>query len=123
MLCHSSEFAITLRLYLLDNAEELMIYRPAKQKASKVFVCPSYPTCDYKAVSMKDVFRHARSKKHRYELEDTPFRCEEQGCKSATSGFPRRDNWLRHMSTVHGIQAPRQKPGRKRLNRRVDEAV
>ncbi|KAJ3576522.1 hypothetical protein NPX13_g3680 [Xylaria arbuscula] len=97
--------------------------QPAKQKASKVFICPSYPTCDYKAVSMKDVFRHARSKKHRYVLEDTPFRCEEQGCKSATSGFPRRDNWLRHMSTVHGIQAPRQKPGRKRLNRRVDEAV
>ena len=100
-----------------------MSYRPAKHKPSKTLVCPSYPACDYKATSMRDVIRHIRSKKHHGELEETLFTCKEQGCRSAPSGFSRRDHWLRHMSAVHGIHVPRQRPGRKRSSQRADDVV
>ncbi|KAF2098450.1 hypothetical protein NA57DRAFT_75695 [Rhizodiscina lignyota] len=55
---------------------------------------------------LKDLFRHQSSQKHgnvRF------FRCKEEGCiyASATHGFSRRDNFMRHMDDQHGIRVPR----------------
>ncbi|KAI1121891.1 hypothetical protein F5Y10DRAFT_255308 [Nemania abortiva] len=87
-------------------------------KVVKVFAC-NYNGCPFTARSRKDVRRHMRSDKHREDnLDGSPprerFYCDVAGCKFANEGFSRRDNMIRHMSSMHDVEIDREKPGRKR---------
>ncbi|KAI0108614.1 hypothetical protein GGR51DRAFT_121062 [Nemania sp. FL0031] len=86
----------------------------------KEYVCP-YSGCRYTARSRKDVRRHLGSEKHKHEqgaelplINRDNFKCTASNCRSGAKGFSRRDNFMRHMAKVHGIQLDRLKPGRKR---------
>ncbi|KAI1271492.1 hypothetical protein F5Y07DRAFT_343328 [Xylaria sp. FL0933] len=92
--------------------------RAKKTKVLKVFAC-FHDACPFTASSRKDVQRHLQSEKHRNDsihMHQDKFYCEVPGCtyKLAEEGCSRRDNMLRHMSKVHGIELDREKRGRKR---------
>jgi uncharacterized Zn-finger protein len=83
----------------------------------KVFAC-FHDACPFTASSRKDIRRHLQSDKHRKdsvrESSRDRFYCEVPSCKFSDEGFSRRDNMLRHMSTMHDIELDRAKRGRKR---------
>ncbi|KAI0413966.1 hypothetical protein F5X98DRAFT_350460 [Xylaria grammica] len=88
-------------------------FKEGNTKVVKVFAC-FHDGCPFTASSRKDVRRHLQSDKHRKDTEHDRFYCEVPTCKLANEGFSRRDNLLRHMSTMHHIELDREKRGRKR---------
>ncbi|KAJ2985849.1 hypothetical protein NUW58_g3011 [Xylaria curta] len=82
-----------------------------------VFAC-CHEDCPFTANSKRDVRRHLNTDKHRKDhVEGLPsedkYYCEVPNCKFANEGFSRRDNMLRHMSTIHNIELEREKRGLK----------
>ncbi|KAI1249013.1 hypothetical protein MGN70_008620 [Eutypa lata] len=83
-------------------------------------------TCNYTARSRKDVKRHLCSNKHSKDeikglhVRLDKFLCTVLGCKFASNGIPRRDNFRRHMKTVHNIEIETQRSGRGGSERRIN---
>ncbi|RWA04762.1 hypothetical protein EKO27_g10351 [Xylaria grammica] len=88
-------------------------FKEGNTKVVKIFAC-FHDGCPFTASSRKDVQRHLHSDKHRKDTEHDRSYCEVPTCKFANEGFSRRDNLLRHMSTMHHIELDREKRGRKR---------
>lgn len=93
-------------------------------KVVKVFAC-LHDSCPFEASSRKDIRRHLKSDKHRKDYVDgSPpgdrFYCEIPQCRFADEGFSRRDNMIRHMSTMHDVEINREKAGRKRSHDEQD---
>ncbi|KAI0535585.1 hypothetical protein GGR58DRAFT_529356 [Xylaria digitata] len=92
--------------------------KDTEPRVVKVYAC-FHEDCPFIANSRRDVRRHLQSDKHRKDhVEGLPsedrFYCEVPDCEFANKGFSRRDNMLRHMLGVHGIELDREKPGRKK---------
>ncbi|TGJ80896.1 hypothetical protein E0Z10_g7868 [Xylaria hypoxylon] len=88
-------------------------------KVVKVYPCILDEHCSYTASSKRDLLRHLQSDKHGKDyVQGLPSwdrsYCEVPGCKFADEGFSRRDNMLRHMLKVHGIELDKEKPGPKK---------
>ncbi|KAI0445762.1 hypothetical protein F4803DRAFT_107113 [Xylaria telfairii] len=93
--------------------------RGAGVEKIKVFACHLDSCGGFEAKSKKDLLRHLQSDKHRKGHVDTSppgdrSYCEIPECGFADVGFSRRDNMMRHMSTMHDIEIDREKAGRKR---------
>lgn len=68
------------------------------KRHNKPFACHE---CPHKFGSKKELDRHRAS----IHSEEKPFRCAWPNCKRSQKGWPREDNYHRHVRTVHGGEA------------------
>lgn len=89
-----------------------------RARGRRPFRCP-HNDCDYTSNTLRDVQRHLGSRKHGESPKRFP--CLVAGCNSLKDNS-RRDNFIRHMETVHRQIVGRMKNGRK-PSRATQEAI